>query len=195
MSSDQGQGPAGDHNAGNGPQYSSGYGVGSYGAPSSYGMQSPYSGQPGHSAASPYGEQAGAGQLDPGGAGQPYPGGPQGVLWGYGPGYGVSAYGYGAAGGYPPQEHPRGTTVLVLGILGLAINFFIGIGFVLGIIAMVMGKRALSDMDANPGIYTNRGAVTAGAICGLISCIMAALGLLFIIMIFVIAAVAAGTGS
>lgn len=149
-------------------------------------MQSPYGDYPSYSSPSPYGEQ-------PAHPGQPYPGGPYGAPAGYDPGHGAA--GYGAPGGYPPQEHPQGTTVLVLGILGLVINFVIGFGFILGIIAMVMGKRALSEIDANPGVYANRGTVTAGAICGLISCVMAALGFLFIVMVFIIAFAAVGAGA
>ena len=65
--------------------------------------------------------------------------------------------GYGGAGG--PVDHPRGTVVLILGILGLVCCG------VLAPIAWVMGNTALKEIDANPQAYTNRGTVRAGQIC------------------------------
>lgn len=69
-----------------------------------------------------------------------------------------------------------------------------GLGFILGIIALVTGKQTLSEIDANPGLYTNRGTVLGGVICGLISCIWSALGILSIIAVITIG-VAAAAGS
>lgn len=66
-------------------------------------------------------------------------------------------------GGGVPQDHPRGTTILVLGILGI---LCCGI---LAIPAAIMGKSALAEIDAAPpGSYSNRGNVKAGYICGLV---------------------------
>lgn len=80
--------------------------------------------------------------------------------------YGSRGYpGYGAPSNYPSVQHPRGTTVIVLGIVSL------GTCFILGIIAVVMGKKALNEIDANPGAYDNRSTVKAGVICGVISII------------------------
>ena len=42
----------------------------------------------------------------------------------------------------------------------------------LGIVAVVKSKGALEEIDANPGAYTNRGSVTAGRICGIISIVL-----------------------
>ena len=70
-------------------------------------------------------------------------------------------YGY---GGYPPSvEHPQGTTVLVLGVLSLVICQ------ILGPIAWNMGNKALRDMEAGGGMYSNKGSVQAGRICGMIA--------------------------
>jgi hypothetical protein len=66
-----------------------------------------------------------------------------------------------------PQPHPRGTTILILGILSL---FCFGI--VLGTIAFIMGNNALKEIDANPSAYTNRSTVNAGRIIGLIGAIL-----------------------
>ena len=57
----------------------------------------------------------------------------------------------------------RGTTVLVLGIIGLACCF------ICGIIAWVMGKNDLAEMDAGSMDPTGRGLTQAGKICGMIS--------------------------
>jgi hypothetical protein len=66
-------------------------------------------------------------------------------------------------GGYGGQEHPQGTTVLVLGILSLVVCQL------LGPFAWVMGNNALAEIDRNPAAYTNRSAVQAGRICGIVS--------------------------
>jgi hypothetical protein len=72
-------------------------------------------------------------------------------------------YPYRSPYGGVPQPHPRGTAVLVLGILSL---FCFGI--ILGPIAIVMGKNALNEIDANPSAYTNRVMVMAGFVLGIV---------------------------
>lgn len=73
---------------------------------------------------------------------------------------------------------------MVLGIVSLFTCF------ILGIIAVVKAKPVLQEMDANPGMYTNRGSVSAGRICGIISIILQVVGgLLYLIFgILVVAA-------
>ncbi len=66
----------------------------------------------------------------------------------------------------------RGVTVLVLGILGI-INLF-----PLGIIAWVMGHRDLLAMDAGRMDPSGWGITSAGKICGMISVVIASLGLI-----------------
>lgn len=95
-------------------------------------------------------------------------------------------YGY---GGYPPSvEHPQGTTVLVLGVLSLVVCQ------ILGPIAWNMGNKALREMDATGGVFSNRGSVQAGRICGMI-----ATGLLVVTVIatigFILVVVLLGTAS
>lgn len=116
--------------------------------------------------------------------GQPQFGQPQyGQSQGYGPpGYG-QAPGYGPPGmGYRTQDHPQGTTVLVLGILGLVLCQ------ILGPIAWIMGNRAIREIDASPGMYGNRGAVQAGRVCGIIATVIMALFFLFILFALVVGA-------
>lgn len=77
------------------------------------------------------------------------------------------------AGGARP--HPRGTIILVIGIVAL---FFAGI--ILGPVAIVMGNNALREIDANPHAYSNRGTVQAGRILGFVAL---ALNLLVIVVL------------
>jgi hypothetical protein len=63
----------------------------------------------------------------------------------------------------------RGTAVLVLGILSL---MPICVGWILGIIAWVMGNSDLREIDAGRMDPSGRGIVQAGKICGMISVIL-----------------------
>jgi hypothetical protein len=134
---------------------------------------------------SPPGNQSGPA----GGWGAPPPGpgpgyGQQPPGYGYGqqpPGYG---YGYGQ-----PVNHPQGTTILVLGILGLVVCG------ILGIFAWSMGNKAKAEMSAQPGVvFANEGQITAGRICGMISTILLGIGALFgVVVILISFAAAAGS--
>lgn len=107
---------------------------------------------------------------------QPYPPG------GYAPGgYGPGAYGPGGypPGGYPSMpgqgpvqyapDHPRATTSLVLGILGVVLCQ------VLGPFAWWMGKRTMDEIDAAGGRYGGRGAAQAGYVLGIVGTLLLAL--------------------
>ena len=60
--------------------------------------------------------------------------------------------------GYPvPPDHPRATTILVLGGLGL------------GPFAWVMGRRALKEIDSSGGSIGGRRKVWMGYVCGIIA--------------------------
>lgn len=92
--------------------------------------------------------------------------------------------------GFQPQpnmrEHPDGTTVLVLGILGLVVCGL------LAPVAWIKGNSAKREMDAQPQVtWTNQGAVTAGRICGIIGSVLLIIGVAFFVL-FLIAVVAAG---
>jgi len=87
--------------------------------------------------------------------------------------WGVSGWGF-------PQtrEHPNGSIILVFGILGIVVCGL------LGPVAWVMGSRALSEMNRQPAtMWTNRGQVRAGQICGIISTCLLALGVIFVVLI------------
>jgi hypothetical protein len=106
---------------------------------------------------------------------------------GYGaPGYGAPGHavpGYGAGYGYAVQQnHPRATTAMVLGILGLVLCG------VLGIPAVVIGNGVLRDIRASPGQYAGEGSARAGVIMGWI-----AIGLLVLGVVAIIALVMLGS--
>jgi hypothetical protein len=85
-------------------------------------------------------------------------------------------------------NHPQGTTILVLGILGLVVCG------ILGIFAWTMGNKAREEMRAQPGVvFANEGQITAGRICGMISTILLGIGVAFFVVILIISAVAAGS--
>ena len=71
------------------------------------------------------------------------------------------------------REHPKGTTILVLGILGLVVCG------VLAPVAWAMGNTAKKEMDAQPNVnWTNKGNITAGRICGIVGTCFLILGVL-----------------
>jgi hypothetical protein len=139
-----------------------------------------------------YGQQP-YGQPSASGYGQEY-GQEYGQDYGQQPGYGQQAYPpvqanpYAAYGG--GIEHPQGTVVLILGILG----FFTGIT---GIVAWVMGRKALREIDSSGQVYTNRSQVQIGYILGIVTSIITILSVLAIIayVIFIVLFVAAAATS
>ena len=98
---------------------------------------------------------ASSGGAPPGAAASPYA--PPGAAPGHRPG-----------GGY--MEPHRGTLILVLGILGLAVCC------VCGIVAWVMGNADLQKMDAGQMDPEGRGLTQAGRIIGMVCVIMNIVG-------------------
>ena len=98
---------------------------------------------------------------------------------------------YGQQPGYPTyaSDHPKATTVLILGILGIVVCGF------LAPFAWRMGKRTVDEIDASQGRLGGRGSAQAGYILGLIGTVLLALGLLFLVVVVVIAIIGAATSS
>lgn len=76
---------------------------------------------------------------------------------------------------YPPvpQEHPQGTTILVLGILGF---------FVVGLcapFAWYLGSKALNDGRATGVLYSNQQSIVIGRVLGIIMTILMILVVVF----------------
>jgi hypothetical protein len=72
-------------------------------------------------------------------------------------------------------DHPKGITILVLGILSVVCCS------PLGIAAFLMGNTALKEIDAQPGRYSNRQIVQIGRILGIVGMVFLALSLLWVI--------------
>ncbi len=88
-----------------------------------------------------------------------------------------------------PREHPKGTLILILGILSIVCIQL------LGPVAWVMGNGALREIDANPGAYSNRGTVNAGRICGIIGTIFLVLGVITWVILIATGAMSANSGA
>ena len=71
------------------------------------------------------------------------------------------------------------TLILVLGIVSI-----LCCGLLAGIPAIILGRSALSEIDANPAQYGGRSMVNAGYICGIIGTALSVLGILANIIIY-----------
>jgi hypothetical protein len=72
-------------------------------------------------------------------------------------------------------DHPKGVTILVLGILSLVCCS------PLGIAAYLMGNTALKEIDAQPGRYSNRQIVQIGRILGIVGMVLLVLSVLWVV--------------
>jgi hypothetical protein len=137
-------------------------------------MSSPYdpSQQQGQPGSNPY-EQPPPGQY-PGGGSTPAPYGQQP----YGQSYGVA-----------PQEHPQGTIVFVLGILGI----FVG---VCAPIAWYLGNKTLGEIRSSGASYTNESQIRTGRMLGKVfTIIWIVFIVLYIVFVVVILGLAASQGN
>ena len=171
---------------------------------SSYPTQAPdsdyqgYGGQPNPygtgSNASPYGAPDPQAQPDQGYPQQSIPvygGAPEGLPPGYGSPYDPNPYQMNpyqanpyqpAVGGYSPYgmpavAHPQATVSMILGIVGLAACPLVGPG------ALVLGRKARNEIDAEPQRYTGRGMATAGVVLGILGTIYLVLVVLGVILL------------
>ena len=115
-------------------------------------------------------------------------------------GYDQSPGGYDqGSGGYTPApygqgysasagDHPQGTTILVLGIVGI---FFT----ICAPIAWYLGSRALKEIKASGATYNNQQQIVIGRTLGIIFSILAIIGLVIGIFFVIIAVVAASQGA
>lgn len=87
---------------------------------------------------------------------------------------------------YPPvaQEHPQGTTVLVLGIVGI----FFGIA---APFAWYLGNKAMKEIRASGQTYSNEQNVNIGRILGMVFTIIYLITVVFSIIFVIIVTVAA----
>jgi hypothetical protein len=84
----------------------------------------------------------------------------------------------------PQTALPNATAVLVLGILSIVICWCYGIvGIILGIIALVLAKKANEEYKREPGKYTlsSFNNMKAGKVCAIIGLCISSLMLLYVI--------------
>jgi hypothetical protein len=155
---DSGDGGGHGHGGGDGGQPTDPYAqpTDPYGRP-----QEPYGPPGGSTGASAY--PAGYGDQPPTG-GQPAYGPPQGF----------------PPGAYAP-DHPKATTSLVLGILGVVLC---GIA---APFAWRMGKRTMQEIDASNGQLGGRGSAQAGYVLGLIGTILLGIALVLLVLLLGVA--------
>jgi hypothetical protein len=83
-------------------------------------------------------------------------------------------------------EHPQGTTILVLGIVGLFVT-------ICAPIAWFMGSKALKEAKASGINYSNEQQLVIGRVLGMVITIIALVALVFFIVFFIIIAITAVT--
>lgn len=114
-------------------------------------------------------------------------------VYGGQPGYGQQQPGYGQPGYgqpvYAPPDHPKATTSLILGILGVVLCS------VLAPFAWRIGKSTVDEIDASNGQLGGRGAAQAGYIMGIIGTIILGLAVVFLVFWLIIVVIAVGSSS
>lgn len=80
-------------------------------------------------------------------------------------------------------QHPGAPLALVLGVLSL-----VGLGFLTGIPAVLVARRATREIEASDGRLDGRGVATAGFVTGLIGTVLTTLVVAFVVFAFVIGA-------
>ena len=82
------------------------------------------------------------------------------------------------------QKLPNATTSLVLGILSLVTCICYGIiGLPLGIIALILGNKAIKEFNENPDNYDSVGNASTGKITGIIGIVLNTIYILVIVWI------------
>jgi hypothetical protein len=124
------------------------------------------------------------GQQYPQGGGQPTPYGQQSPMP-----YGQQSpmpYGQQPYTMPPVQEHPQGTLILIFGILGIFITIFAPI-------AWYLGNKAKKDIQTSGIQYSNEQNISIGRMLGKIFTIIAIVSIVFVIILWIVIAIAAST--
>ena len=111
-------------------------------------------------------------------------------------GYGQQGYGQPAPYGQPVYsqpygalpEHPQGTTILVLGIVGLFVT-------ICAPIAWYMGSKAQKEIAASGQRYANEQNINIGKIIGMVISILAIIGLVIGIVAIIAVVIGAAASS
>jgi|APIni6443716594_1056825.scaffolds.fasta_scaffold601040_1 M penetrans paralogue family 26 len=85
------------------------------------------------------------------------------------------------------QQLPNAIATLVLGILSIVFCWgYLIIPLALGIIALVLSKKAVALNKENPELYAGYGNVKAGRICAIIGICLSAVWIIYIIVVVAI---------
>jgi len=87
------------------------------------------------------------------------------------------------------RDHPQGTTILVLGILGLVTSGLFAP------FAWYLGSRALRESRASGVAYANQQSIVIGRVLGMVMTILAIVAIIFFLLFLVVVMVAAAPGS
>ena len=139
-------------------------------------------------------DQSGSAQQGAGGQ-QGQPGAGYGTPGAYGQpdAYGPPSGGHAGYGGYAPPapDHPRSTTALVVGLISLIGGLMCVLPILASPFALFIGRKAVKEIDAEPGRYGGRGSAMAGYVMGIIGTVLLVLGLLGVVL-FIVAIATAG---
>ena len=142
-----------------------------------YGQSAPYGQTQSYGSAASYGSASSYGSAPEAQGGYQQPAYPPAPQSGY-----VVAQPYGAL-----PEHPQGTTILVLGIVGLFVT-------ICAPIAWYMGSKAQKEIAASGQHYSNEQNIAIGKIIGMVLSILAIVGIV-IAIIFIMIAIVAGVAT
>lgn len=82
------------------------------------------------------------------------------------------------------QKLPNSQAVLILGILSIPLCCCYGIvGIVLGVVALVLAKKAMALYQENPGQYSGLQNVKTGKLLAIIGIVLGAIFLIFVIYV------------
>ena len=83
-------------------------------------------------------------------------------------------------------SHPKATTAMVFGILGIVLGVSCGLGGLLGIAGIIQGRQARDEIDAQPGRYSGRSQAVAGIVTGVIGVVIAALVIVLVVVVILL---------
>ena len=107
--------------------------------------------------------------------------------YGYGQpqyGYGQPEYGYGGHGGYgvAPRTNGKATGALVSGIVILLFSLCCGFGL-LGLVPLVLGVKARSEIRASHGTETGDGLALTGIVTGVLAVLAGIASIAFLVIV------------
>ena len=97
------------------------------------------------------------------------------------PGYGAPPGWYGGPPPYRLPDHPEATKALVVGIIALLGGFTCYVPLLLGPWAWIVGRRAVRQIDAEPGRWDGRGQAMGGYVMGVVATVLLVLAVVAVV--------------